>query len=221
MAKMKRQVISKNYSSVTLSSLLYDLVPDCIQVGVPEVTLTDFRIDKATVLQVLNKIKSTYGNIDLYFRNGKLYAGLPYGEHGLKTVVYDLQKTTIKNDLIFMNASDVRMKVIATSHNYTDNTFIQVEVGDADGDVVTAHFGQMNKEELTRLANAQLKKNKMKSYRGSVLAWGVPYLQHGDIAKWKDNYFPDRQQSNFIDEVTVDWGINGYRRTLVPGLKAQ
>lgn len=219
MADLKNKPMSKNYASISLKNLILELVPNAVIVGLPEVTLTNFRINNATVFQVLNRIKTTYPSIDLYFRAGVLYAGLPLQEPGLKTVVYDLQKTTIKNNLVFLNPTDVKVKVRAISQQM-DGTNTIVEVGDENGDLTSAHFGAMTKDELTKQANEFLQKLKVKSYKGNVVAWGVPHCQHGDIAKWIDNYYPDRQQANFIDETTVEWGANGFRRTLVPGRKA-
>lgn len=216
-----RTTFSKNYESVALSSLIKELVPDAYLHGVPEITLTDFRINHATRLQVLNEIKTTYPGVDVYFRNGRLYAGLPYQEPGFSKVVYHLQDNTIKNDLVFKDPGDLKIRVRAISYR-SDNTWVEIPAGDPEGDVVTLHFGAMSESELLKQANEKVKQLKIKGFKGRVTTWGLPYAQHGDIAVWEDDFYPNRQQANFIDEVTVEWGAaTGFRRHLIPGLKAQ
>ena len=68
----------------------------------------------------------------------------------------------------------------------------------------------------------KLKQLKQKSYKGSIVAWGLPFAKHGDVAQWVDDVYPLRQQSKYIDEVNIEWGAEtGYRRTIIPGLKAE
>jgi hypothetical protein len=222
MRMLRRKVITKNYPSILLKDLILELVPDALVNNVPEVTLTDFRLNRANVLEILNEFKTTYPGIDVYFRYGKLYVGMPLAEPGAETVIYDLQKNTIKNNLVFQDPADVKIKVHGRSNDRATNTFIEVVVGDSDGDSVTVDFGKMSREELIVQANEKLKQLKLKSYKGSVLAWGVPFAKHGDVAKWVDRKYPMRQQSNYIDEVQVEWGDStGFRRSIIPGLRAE
>jgi hypothetical protein len=123
---------------------------------------------------------------------------------------------------VFQDPADVKIKVHGRSNDRATNTFIEVVVGVSDGDSVTVDFGKMSREELIVQANEKLKQLKLKSYKGSVLAWGVPFAKHGDVAKWVDRKYPMRQQSNYIDEVQVEWGDStGFRRSIIPGLRAE
>jgi len=217
MWKLKQKRISGNYPSIKLSSLIKALVPESNVDNILDVTLTNFRINNATVSQVLNQIKTTYG-LDIYFRGKTLYCGLAYMEGG-KTIKYHLQDNTIKNSLVFQQPGDFKIRVRAISLN-SDNTSIETELGDADGNFTTLHFSNLSLDALKTAAGEKVKELKIRGYKGSVVAWGRPFAQHGDVAKFIDRFYPERQQSNFIDQVTVEWGAKGFRRTIVPGRRA-
>ena len=223
MRMLRRKVITQSYSSITLKDLLKSLVPDAFFYGLPDVTLTDYQLNRANVMEILNEFKTTYPGIDVYFRNGRLYVGLPLGEPGSNNVVYHLQKNTIKNNMVSQLPGDIRMKVYARSHDKDSSTIIdQVVIGDSDGDSTTLDFGNISHDELVKQATEKLKQLKQKSYKGSIVAWGLPFAKHGDVAQWVDDVYPLRQQSNYIDEVNIEWGAEtGYRRTIIPGLKAE
>jgi hypothetical protein len=215
-----RTPFSKTYPSVKLKELIQELVPDVVFGPVPDVELTDFRVNDATILQVLMEIKNTYPGIDLYFRNGKLYAGLPYEEQGSERVYYHLQDTIIRHNLLFTKESDLRIRVRAVSTDVTGEK-IEIIIGDKDGDSTTLNFNNLSMVDLKTQAEQKLKFLKIRGYKGNVVTWGIPRIKHGDIAQWDDRFYPERRTANFIDEVVVDFGANGFRRTLTPGLKSE
>ena len=214
-----RVPFSKFYSSVTLKALLLELVPDADVSNCSDITLTDFRINNATKYQVLNEIKTNYPGVDIYFRNGKLYAGLPYLQAGGERIIYHLQDTVIKHDLIFTKEGDLKIRVKAISSSINGEP-IEIIVGDAGGDSTTLHFSNLPEPELRKQAEAKLKELKIRGNKGKVVTWGIPFCKHGDIAEWQDDNYPERRQANFIDEVIIDWGATGFRRTITPGQKA-
>lgn len=217
MWKLKQKKVSGNYPSIKLSSLIESLVPGANLAQIMDINLTDFRINNATVSQVLSQIKTTYG-LDVYFRGKTLYCGLAYLEGG-KIIKYHLQDNTIKNSLVFQQPGDFKIRVRAISLQ-SDNSYLETEVGDGDGNFTTLHFSNLSMDALQKAATEKVKELKIKGYKGSVTAWGRPFAQHGDTAQFLDRFYPQRQQSNFIDQVTVEWGQKGFRRIIVPGRRA-
>lgn len=215
-----RKPFSKNYPSVKLKTLIEELVPDVVFGPMPDVELTDFRVSDGTALQVLTEIKNTYPGIDLYFRKGKLYAGLPYQEQGGERVYYHLQDNIISHNLLFTKESDLRIRVRAVSTDVSGEK-IEIIIGDKSGDSTTLNFNNLSMADLKTQAEQKLKFLKIRGYKGNVVTWGIPRIKHGDIAQWDDRFYPERRTANFIDEIVVDFGANGFRRTLTPGLKAE
>ncbi len=215
-----RTPFSKNYAAVKLIDLIKELVPDAHIYALPEITLTDFRVNKATKLQVLNEVKNTYPGIDIYYRNGVMYAGYPYLEKGGNHIYYHLQDTIQKHDMVFTKEGDLKIRVEAISM-MADGSKVELVVGDAGGDSTTLHYTNLPEAELKKQAEIHLKQLKIRGYKGTVTTWGIPFAKHGDIAEWEDRFYPTRRQANFIDEVTVEWGLNGFKRILKPGLKAR
>lgn len=218
---LRQTTITKAWSSITLKALLQYLVPNIeLNPSVWDITLTDFRIDRANVVQVLDKLKESYGLV-IYYRNGMVYASLPYANNsGNTTVVYHFQKNVIKSNLVFRAGDNYRLKVRAISMQ-PDNTKFEVAVGDQDGDTTTLHFYNLNRADLLKQAEQRLKVLKTVGYRGSILAFGKPMAKPGYIAQFVDANYPERQGHNFIDDVITEWGVNGFRRTITPGIKVK
>lgn len=221
MWKLRQTTITKAWSSITLKALLKYLVPDIIlNESVWDITLTDFRIDRANVVQVLEKLKESYGLV-IYYRNGKVYASLPYANTASDTTInYHFQRNVIKSNLVFRSGDNYRLKVRAISMQ-PDNSKFEVAVGDLDGDTTTLHFYNLNRDELLKQANQRLKVLKTVGYKGSILTFGIPYAKPGDIANFIDTNYPEREGANYIDDVVTEWGVGGFRRNITPGIKVK
>lgn len=220
MWKLRQRDITKTWESITLKSLLKFLVPDIIlHPSVWDITLEDFRIDRANVVQVLDKLKQSYG-LAIFYRGGKVHATLPY--YPLATnnkVKYHFQKNVIKSSLQFRTGENYKLKVRAISL-FPDNKKFEVNIGDATGDETTLHFYKLDRDQLIKQAEQRLKILKTTGYRGTFLTFGIPAVDPGDIAVFKDNHYPERVGENFVDDVVIDWGVGGFRQIVTPGLKA-
>lgn len=221
MWKLRQTTITKAWSSITLKDLLKYLVPDIeLNASVWDITLTDFRIDRANVVQVLEKLKESYGLV-IYYRNGKVYASLPYANTANdNNVYYHFQTNVIKSNLVFRSGDNYRLKVRAISMQ-PDNTKFEVAVGDQDGDTTTLHFYNLNRDELLKQAEQRLMVMKSTGYKGTILTFGVPVARPGDIAFFTDANYPEREGANYIDDVVTEWGVGGFRRTITPGIKVK
>jgi hypothetical protein len=219
---LKKGSITKNYSKVNLKELLTDILPEGMSFQVPlgekEVSLGQFRISKASPANILDELKNTYG-LYSYFRNidGKqvLYCGLAYWTDHRTEHKFRMGETgNIVNydNLEFRNAEDIRLKIKATSI-LPDNSRIEVEVGDSDGEVRTVFQYNVSEKELKVYAEKQLEELKFTGYVGNFTAMGAPSVQKGDIATIEgDKYHPSG--SYLIKTVSKTSGLSGYKQTI-------
>ncbi len=213
--RLKRsKKISKAYTG-TLKGLLQEYFAGVqLDRNLPDVKLTNFLLKEATQAEILKQLKESYG-LAVYFRNKQLYVGLPYFEGFGKRHKFDFQKNVVDSDLEYKKEEDIRLKCKAISF-LSNNTKIEVETGDSDGEQKTFYFfGISNKAQLKTLAENELKKLKFEGYRGSFETFGVPVLAHSETVLLFDNRYQERDgQGYLVDRVKTSWGVNGYRQNV-------
>lgn len=212
----KRQPINKSWESITVEDLIKELVPGQ-QYNVQEVVLSNFIIKQATVAKALRKVKEEYG-LDIYYRKGVLYAGIPYGEPDVPEATYHFQKNAIDSDLTYQRAEDVSLKIKAISIK-KDNTKLEVEVGDPDGEVHTLHFYNLEKQELIAVAESKIKDMTYTGFTGSFMGFGIPQPQFGGVCHLFDDRY-NRSGSYFIEKVKTEYGTGGFHRKVTIGRTA-
>lgn len=220
MWRLKQESISQSWRSVKLEQVLRFIAPGALLNNVPDVTLAPFRLDKVTRAEALEVVKEQYG-LTVFYRGPQLYVGLPYMVDDEPEVYrYHAQKNVASiGSLEYRRADDVRVKVKAISV-LPDNSRVEVELGDADGELHTMHFFNLSKSELERQAKERLALMKFDGYKGSFTAFGLPNATHSGVVDLRDEKYPDRGGRYFIDEVKVSYGSSGYRREITLGKQA-
>lgn len=220
MWKLRQETISNSWRSVSLKEVVQFIAPGAIAT-VPDITLNPFRLDKVTRAEALEHIKETYG-LAVFFRGPELYVGLPYGidEEPFRHKYHFQQNVASFGSLEYRRAEDVKVKVKAISVQ-PDNSRVEVELGDTDGEQHTLHFYNLTEAELKKQANEKMALLKFDGYKGTFTGFGFPAMQHSGIAELEDGVYPDRGGHYFVDAVTITYGPNGYRREISPGKKAQ
>jgi len=212
--QLKRsEKISRSFSG-SLFRLLSESFPDVeLDKAMPDVRLTNFVVKQATRAELLQQLKEAYG-LCAYFRGKRLFVGLPYFNVGKKHI-FHFQKNVIDSELEYKKEEDIRLKAKAVSF-LSNNTKIEVEVGDKDGEQRTLFFYQVsNKEQLKVFAETELKKLKFEGYRGSFEAFGLPVVAHTDTVAFYDNRYEERAgQAYLVDKVITKWGVGGYRQSI-------
>jgi hypothetical protein len=218
---LKRQTTQGAWRATTLKHVLAHVYPGVVASDVPDVPLSPFRIEAGTSkYRVLERLKEEYG-LTIYFRGTTLYAGLAYGDRrAADAVVYHLQKNVVSSDLTFRRPEEVRIGVKAVS--IRPGKDLRVQVGDTDGDQVSLHFYNVTTEAaLTAMALERLAKMKYERYRGGLIGFGRPFVQHGQAALILDDLYPQRRSRVFVDQVrTTVSKSGGYRRHITLGRKA-
>jgi len=217
MWKLKQQTVTMSWRSVTLKEVLKYLVPDAT-IECPDIILSPFRIDKLSKAKALEKLKDEF-TLVIYFRGKNLYAGLAYQEKDLGRQKYHFQKNIAHSSLVYKGKDDVKIKVKAISI-MPNNTKIDTELGDADGEQRTLHFYNLTLAELKKQAQEKINLMKYDGYRGTFTGFGVPVVKHGMVAELLDNKYPERAGSYFIDSVNTTYDSNGFRREIELGRKA-
>ena len=115
----------------------------------------------------------------------------------------------------FRKAEDIKIKVRAIGIK-KDNTRIEVEVGDADGDLRTLHYYEVDKTDLTKYANEKIERLKYTGFSGSFKTFGEPSVTKGDVATIIDpDYSDERNGSYLIKSVTKTFGVSiGYKQVI-------
>lgn len=218
---LTRDNVTMSWESTTLKDVLKYLVPSAALAQVPTITLKGFRLNRVTKAAALQKLRDEYGLV-AYFREGKLYCGLAYGETGLGSVAYHFEKNLPKRQtgVDFVRAADIHLKVKAISM-LPDNTTITVEAGDANGEERTLHYYDKTKAELKVLAEDAVNLLKYDGLRGTIATKGLPRCKHGQVAELVSDVYPERTGNYFIDSVTTTFnGSTGYSRAVELGRKS-
>jgi len=217
---LKQKTIKKlSFKSVTLKELLTAIIPDGIPVVSPDAKLGAFRITNATSMQVLDELKKTYG-FPAFFRNGTLYVGQTYVGALRETHVVEFENDVISSDLEYKRKEDLKIKVKAISM-LEDNTKIEIETGDDDGELRTLTFYNITSEtELEKIALAELDRLKFDGYAGSFEMFGQPTIQHQHVVEIIDGKFPERSGEYFVKSHGVTFGQSGFRRNIELGTKS-
>lgn len=215
--ELAQTTINKSWRTVDLKQLLLDILPVGLQYEAVDVQLGPFRASHTNVSKILNKLKTRYGLVS-YFREEKLIVGFPY-QYEYNTIKYRFQSNIIENKLSYRREDDVRIKVRAVSL-FPDNSKLEIELGEADGELHTLHFFKLLETELKQQAEEKMKRLRFEGYRGNFIAFGQPYATHGDIAFIQDEEYPEKDGYYFIDKVIISSGIKGFRRNIYLGQKA-
>ncbi|HEX8350734.1 MAG TPA: hypothetical protein VF598_12295, partial [Hymenobacter sp.] len=212
--KLKRTPVNKTFKNTTLKKLLAELVPNVkLSDSVPTLAIEAFRADRTTVANVLQKIKENY-LVCAYFRNGRLFVGLPYTEftstNGPEGSVakYGFQQNVITDDLTYKRTEDVRIKAKVVAYHKSGKKTTVPDVGDVDGEerTIILRTETTDKAELKRLAVQKLSEFKYDGYRGKLTSFGVPYVIHSGIAELNDELHPQRSGRYLVDSVNTSFG---------------
>jgi hypothetical protein len=209
---LKQKPVSKSFRAVKLEELLLGITSG-INVVAADIALGQFRIKDATPVQVLEEIKKTYGLVS-FFKGDTLYSGLPYPVVGA-THQFEFGRNIIDQgtELSFVLKEDVRIKVKAVSIR-PDNTKIETEIGDENGELRTLTFYNLSLSELKTIAQAEADKLRYDGFRGSFMAFGQPSVQHGDIVEILDSRY-NRSGRYIVKSVTKTVGVDsGYRQKI-------
>lgn len=221
--KLKQQVIN-NYSkkNVTLQQLISDNYTG--EINVVDATLGAFKIDRVSLIKVLNELKSKY-KLQSWFRNGILFSGLAYVPGTGTEQSFNFQRNVIDGkSLQFTNESEVNTIAHGISpqsngtkielYTFYEDGRIVTREGNPGGDLNTMNIPNRTKAQLTELLERWLPNLYYTGFRGSFTTFGEPVVNHGDIAVINDSKFPEKNGKYIIKSVQINFGLDGYRQII-------
>lgn len=217
---LRRKNCKKSFQSTTLKNLLEFILDGTgitLKGEVPGINLAPYYLKNISAASALQKIKERYG-LTLYLKDMQLHVGLAsYTDDVI--VKYELGTNIIDNDLTWVNEDDTRIKIKAILIK-KDNTKIEKEVGDGDGETRTLYFYNLDSAaNLETLALQEIKKYKYAGYKGGINTFLIPGVRVGNVARMADPQFSERSGDYIVDKVTTTFGQNGARRKVELGLK--
>ncbi len=220
--KIRQKSCNKNFKKTNLKSVLDYIVSEtgvAISGNIPEVKFHKFLLKNINGAQALQKIKQEYGLSIFLDDDNNLFAGLRQTEGVGKEVVYDLYYNIIKNNLEFKTADEIKIKIKAKGWK-SNNTYVEVEVGDKDGALQTWQTHQIqDKKGLEKFAKSKLLEQKYDGYTGNVISFLIPFADRSMTANVIDERYPERKGKYFIPKVVILFGTKGARRIVTLGRK--
>ncbi len=218
---LKRNNVTVSLQKASLATVLAAVLPAGFAMGeVDSFVIGNFRATKVSAAKVLEFLRKEYGVVS-YIKNGKLFSGLAYRFSGIgEDVEIHLQSDVAGNsNLEYKLADDLKLKLQAISL-MPDNTKIEVELGDPDGEQRTLHYYNLSEKSLRQAAEADFVRLKHDGYTGSVSIFGGKAAEHGGVSQLTDAEFPERSGRYLIDKVRTAFGMGGYRQEISLGKKA-
>lgn len=219
---LKNNTITKSYSTTTLTQLLKDILPAGIEYENIDVQIGQLRITRASTAQVLAELQKDYG-LESWFRNGKLYVGLAYVPNIRVDANFTFTKNIISDSLEYRVVEDIDISVKAISL-LPNNTRLTYETGGVDlsgkklpttdSSTRTIYAYNLNQADLEDFAEREIKKMKYTGFHGSFVAFGEPFVRHGDGAVLVDPVLPERNGTYLIKTVKYKFGVDGYRQEI-------
>lgn len=216
----QKKVKPKSWKTCTVNDVLdYCGVKDYDTLGTIQLGTFQITSNMSNVVKVLEAIKE-HTRLAVFMRKGVVIIGKQYDASKATTHVFDFKKNIISHDLIFKKKDEVQLKVTAIS-NKADGTKIEVSVGDDSGEERTLNYYNLNESQLKAIATAEVDKLKYDGYRGGFVAFGLPYIEVGDIIDLRDQDYPEKAGKFWVDEVTTTSGVGiGIRQDIKLGPKA-
>lgn len=209
---LKQGAKTVSFENPTLKQLLDAVLPTGTKYHALGMNLGQFRIKNATPAKVLDELRRSFGLFS-FFINKELYVGFPYPpETPNKVWKFAFQKNIISDNLDYRRKEDIKVKVKAISMK-PDNSKIEVEVGDSNGDLRTFHHYNLSEKELRKVAEEDLKRIAYSGWKGDFLTFGQQPVIHGDIVELEDDKL-DRKGRYLVKKVVVSFGVDGFRRTI-------
>jgi hypothetical protein len=212
---LKTKNINRSWEQVTLRELC-----EFIAIGtgitlsnsIPQMTLTNYRVENASATKVLDDLKSQF-NFSVYFQGKTLYVGLEELEAN-KLVTYRIGWNTADvSGLKFKSAEDRRVQVICKTTS-NDGSKEVYKTGDLDGAVQEMVVKNTDLQTAKKQADDLLARIKFSGFDGKIEGFLQPYAHHGYTCKLVDKKYAERNGRFYVASVAISFGIHGARRGL-------
>ncbi len=203
----------QNLDNLDVGIVLAATLPPGVPFTSPAANLGKFRIETPTTsAKVLEAIRDTYGLYSRFLPDGTLSVGFPYDVEQVATAgapVLEFGRNIIDDtNLFFQREEDQLVKLLAVSI-FSDNSKIEVEVGDPNGEQRTLYVYEVPATDLRTYATNQLSRFKYKGYTGSLTLFAEPKVTVGEAVEIRNPEFPEKDGFYLVRSVTTRFGANG------------
>lgn len=183
-----------------------------------EITYDSFVIHQATAFDVLKKLaEETKGNIYFDTDLKVLHIHPPYIEKKGE-VKYSTVRNIENIGLEYKKAKDRKVEVIVESIDEKGNKK-RITSGTTGGDKITVKVGSMSKEDMAKIADAELVKRSADAYEGNITGWLIPYVEPTYTAAIIDPDYPEKDGSYYVNKVVTTFSKSGGERSVEFGIK--
>lgn len=221
---LKRTPVKNKYYPKFTMDDLKGMLPDGITLN-HYVTneLGAFLVENATVATVLAKLKEKHG-LFAYMRGKELVIGTTYAEGKKLKAEYEfnLKENIKKSNLEFRRKDDFKINLnITIKKTKGKDIHIKNYGPDVDGATRTVSYVDISESEAKAKAKEYAETLKVEGYKGSIKAYGVPFVTHGEIISVIDPEYPDKSGNYFTDrKKLIASPSEGLTRELTIGSKA-
>jgi len=228
---LRQRNYTQSWRSTTIKEVLEYVTSDSgieLAGDVPDIALKPFYLKNVNGAQVLERLKTDYGLTVYFDRDCRLYAGLAYKEdRGLirytlpyrnnnQNKLYEVN--VISSSLKYRRAEDVKLRIRAV-HIRQDNTLLEVECGDPEGELRTLYsYDIANAKQLKEWAETEISKYKYTGYEGNITTFLIPYSEYGMTARVVDPQY-GHDGLYYIEAVKTSYGQSGARREVELGIR--
>ncbi len=210
--KLLQQPFHKAYKNAYVPDVVNDLVGDSFMVQALDGRIGPLRVVRGKKGDVFKTLKDEFGLVT-YLKNDTVFCGVLFDANAT-IATYDMERNVKSSDLTYRTADEVRLKVTAKSIK-SDGSSLEVVVGDVDGESrILNYYGIASKEELKKLAEADMLKFKYDGYEGGLKGFGVPVCMHGDRVRLVSTDHPERNGDYLAESVSVSFGPGGFERDI-------
>lgn len=218
---LKRKNLKAAFKNTTLKELLNFILEGTgisLYAEVPQIRFSVFYFRDVNAAKALQKLKEEYGLV-IYFKEfKKLFVGLSSDSDDV-VVKYEIGYNVIDNKLEYQNEEDVKLSIKAVLIK-PDNTRIEKEVGDKDGEKRTLFtYDLEDGQSLESWAKEEILKYKFKGYKGSLTTFLLPGAKVGNVARITNEQFDEEPGDYLIEKIETTFGQGGGRRSVHIGLK--
>jgi len=156
-----------------------------------------------------------------YFVGRQLYIGFANNAVSTNEAEYVMERVGINsNELTYQREEDIKVRVKCVGM-LPDNTRVEAEFGDVDGEQRTFHFYNVSDPvKLKEIAESRVKDLKWTGLAGNFETFGEPRLNHGDRCKIVSIKRPELNGVYLIRAVNRSFGVDsGYRQMFTLGEK--
>lgn len=193
-----------------------------IKIEAVDANLGAFRLTNVNIVNILEELKKTYA-LTSFFRGHTLYIGLAYNAGGARAVFEFEGKginAIIEGDLEYLKEDETAIKVKAISM-LENNTKIEIEVGDPNGEQRTITKYNLTESELKDVATREIDRLRYEGFRGSFKTFLTPVIYHGDEIEITDPKTPERNGVYLAEAIDYEIGVNGYFQVIKLGVKVK